>query len=217
MTQIENDQTIVFIGDSITDCWRTAAEFAPLGKGYVKIFTDMMAVREPAKTIKVINRGIAGNTIEDLRNRWVDDALSRRPDWLCIKIGINDCCSWIHNKTNEQCVERFAEMYDELLALSVKELPDVKVLLIDPFHAGLDVNGALPGSHRAKIAELLPEYIKVVHEMSKKYSTYHVPMDQVFKRHFEVQHPSVFFPEEPVHPNVTGHMLIAEEVYKALS
>ncbi len=88
-TQIKNGQKIVFIGDSITDCGRRAAQ-RPLGAGYVKMFADLMIIRESAKRVAIINKGIGGDNVLGLRNRWTDDVLRNRPDWLSIKIGIND-------------------------------------------------------------------------------------------------------------------------------
>ena len=80
-TQIRNGQKIVFIGDSITDCGRRDAQ-RPLGAGYVKLFADLMIIREPAKRITIINKGIGGDNVLGLRNRWTDDVLRNRPDWL---------------------------------------------------------------------------------------------------------------------------------------
>ena len=88
-TKLKKGDTILFIGDSITDCGRRA-EFSPLGNGYVKLFADMMTVREPAKRLTVINKGIGGDTVVGLRDRWSDDVLRHKPNWLSIKIGIND-------------------------------------------------------------------------------------------------------------------------------
>ena len=83
MTQIQTRGKIVFIGNSITDCGREE-EFPPLGNGYVRIFTDMLTVREPEKDIMVVNRGISGDTIKDLQDRWQRDVIDLAPDWLDI-------------------------------------------------------------------------------------------------------------------------------------
>ena len=80
-TPLKDGQTFLFIGDSITDCGRRGPN-APLGDGYVKFFHDLLLIREPDKSVRIINTGIGGNTVEDLRSRWVDDALSYNPDWL---------------------------------------------------------------------------------------------------------------------------------------
>ncbi|VGO15068.1 Acetylxylan esterase [Pontiella desulfatans] len=216
-TQLKSGQIILFIGDSITDCGRLEPQHRPLGCGYVQMIADMLAVRDPEKQVHVINTGIGGNTLEDLRSCWIDDALSYRPDWLSIKIGINDCNRWLSNESVLQSPEKFAEYYDELLALTVKSLPDTKLLFIDPFFAGLDEGQDLPDSYRSRVLKTLPRYLETVNAMSAKYNTLHVRMHAGFQEHFKLQHPSRFFPNEPVHPNSAGQMLIAESVYTALS
>ncbi|MBN1348092.1 hypothetical protein JXJ21_01650 [candidate division KSB1 bacterium] len=81
--QIESGQTILFIGDSITDCGRRATE-RPLGNGYVKLFADLVAIREPEKQITIINKGIGGDRVTGMQNRWTDDVMRHHPDWLSI-------------------------------------------------------------------------------------------------------------------------------------
>jgi len=49
----------------------------------------------PEKHIRHVNKGIGGNRITDLRDRWQDDVMSQGFDWLSIMIGINDAASYI--------------------------------------------------------------------------------------------------------------------------
>ncbi|MCK5843183.1 MAG: hypothetical protein KAG97_00665 [Victivallales bacterium] len=90
-TRINDGAKIVFIGDSITDCGRRDPQSEGLGiSGYVRIFSELMTCREPEKKIEILNRGIGGNAVDDLRARWNEDVLMQRPDILSVKIGIND-------------------------------------------------------------------------------------------------------------------------------
>ncbi|MEA2013158.1 MAG: SGNH/GDSL hydrolase family protein [Verrucomicrobiota bacterium] len=214
--KLQNNERILFIGDSITDCGRSTNEYRPLGQGYVHLFSDIMSVREPEKNIDIINTGIAGHTINDLRNRWITDAISYSPDWLSIKIGINDCKRWLSDGEAVYGPEKYVEIYDELLGLTIKELPGVKLLLIDPFYASLDVDGKLPESYRGKVVAELPKYLDTVQKMSEKYGTKHIKIHELYQNHFKKADPKVFFPNEPVHPNSAGHLLIAEAVYEEL-
>jgi hypothetical protein len=69
---------------------------------------------------------------------------------------------------------------------------------------------------RYDVLKLIPEYISVVRKMHKKYRTRIVKTHTSFSellKHYE----SDTFCGEPVHPNLTGHLVIAEEVYAALS
>ena len=218
-TRLHDNNTILFIGDSITDCGRRDPQHQPLGCGYVRLFADMLAVREPQKHVTVLNTGIGGNTVDDLRSRWVDDALSLQPDWLSVKIGINDCNRHLANPdaNPRQSPEAFEAIYDQVLKVTRDSLPGTKLLLIDPFYGSLDVQGAVADSFRATVHETLPAYIAAVDRMGVKYDTLRVKTHDLFHARFPHQHPSVYFPNEPVHPNAAGHLLIAEAVYDILT
>jgi lysophospholipase L1-like esterase len=68
----EEQNSIVFLGDSITQGWKTLeADFAELG-------------------VKVANRGIGGDTTPNVVYRLQDDVLSLHPRALVVLIGTND-------------------------------------------------------------------------------------------------------------------------------
>jgi lysophospholipase L1-like esterase len=211
-TKLRDGETILFIGDSITDCGCWADE-RPLGDGYVRMFHDMLLAREPAKDVTVVNKGISGNTILDLKGRWADDVLSLRPDWLSVKIGINDLHRALGKTPEAVSPGQFAEAYDEILARARKTLPKCRTLLVDPFYISVE---RAPGSWRAQVLERLPKYISVVHAMSRKYRTRLVETHAIFRRMLKHCAPDALAPE-PVHPNSAGHLVIAEAVYGALS
>ncbi|MCD6404999.1 MAG: SGNH/GDSL hydrolase family protein [Planctomycetes bacterium] len=210
--KIRNNQTILFIGDSITDCGRRAAE-RPLGNGYVKIFADMVTVREPAKKITIINKGISGDRITGLRNRWSDDVLRHKPNWLSVKIGINDLHSVLLQREEPVTPELFREAYDDILSRTKRRLPRCRILLVDPFYLSIEKSRS---SFRKEVLDLLPQYLRVVHQMSTKYKTRLVRTHDLFQKLLR-KHEADTFCAEPVHPNLTGHLAIAEAVYSALS
>ena len=213
-TKLKDGDTLVFIGDSITDCGRREDRGKPYGFGYVRMFVDMLIAREPRKHVTVINEGIGGNTVEDLRSRWQDCVIAHKPDWLSVKIGINDCNRHLNSAPDSlQSPENYAALYDQVLAETRQKLPDCKLLLIDPFFISKD---RMRGSYRAKVLRALPAYIDIVHALSRKYRTRLVTTHAIFQSHLRHQPWTVYCPE-PVHPNTVGHMVIADAVYAALS
>ena len=56
---IEDGETVLFIGDSITDCDRRSTG-APLGSGYVGLFAEWTTARFPTRQIRYMNEGISG-------------------------------------------------------------------------------------------------------------------------------------------------------------
>lgn len=215
-TKLKSGQTLLFIGDSITDADRRGAN-GPLGNGYVKLFSGLLSIREPEKQITIINKGIGGDTIPGLQNRWEDEVMRNKPDWLSIKIGINDIHSdigdglpWAPKRVTPQVYE---EAFEDILGRMKKRLPKCQLLLIDPFYLSVD---SRVGTSRSKVLEKLPRYTAVVHKMSRKYGTRLVETHKMFQRLLKYNDADVFCPE-PVHPNVIGHLAIAEAVYDALA
>ena len=80
---------MLFIGDSITDCGRRN-EHAPLGHGYVRKITELITAKYPERDITYVNKGIGGDIVEGLENRWDTDVIAEAPKWLSVKIGINN-------------------------------------------------------------------------------------------------------------------------------
>ena len=210
-TKLRNGDTLVFIGDSITDCG-CRAEFSPLGNGYVKLFADMMAVREPAKALTIINKGISGDTVTGLRDRWSDDVLRHKPDWLSFKICINDLHRTLAGDGPIPPAD-YQAAYETILGRTVKHLPRCQLLLITPFYISIENDSR---SFRRQVLELLPHYVRVVQHLSRKYGTRLIKTQDMFQKLLKYRESDVFCPE-PVHPNLTGHLAIAEAVYEALS
>ena len=92
---LKKDCVILFQGDSITDCGRdrnsnrcnTMEQF---GSGYVLFTATQLLEGKAALQPKIYNRGISGNKVYQLRERWEIDCLAFQPDVLSILIGVND-------------------------------------------------------------------------------------------------------------------------------
>jgi lysophospholipase L1-like esterase len=211
-TKLKSGDTLLCIGDSITDCGRRGPE-APLGGGYVKLLADLLAIREPEKTIRLINKGIGGDNVLGLQNRWSDDVLRHRPDWLSVKIGINDLHTVLRGHADPIAPERFAAAYDDILGRTRKALPACRLLLITPFYISSETSA---NSFRRQVLDALPAYIRVVEQMSRRHRTRLVRTHDLFQRLLKSHEADRFCPE-PVHPNLAGHLAIAEAVYDALA
>lgn len=209
-----NDQdTVLFIGDSITDCGRRE-HWKPLGNGYVQFFHDLWLIRNPGIRLNIINKGISGNTVHDLRNRWHEDVILKQPNWLSVKIGINDLNRHL-GQPEAKFVdpEAFEETYDRLITATRSNFPTIEILLIGPFYISTD---SMDGSYRKKALALLDKYVKAVGRLADKHQTRFLNLHAVFQERLKLHHADVYCPE-PVHPNGTGHLLMAEEVYRVLT
>jgi len=185
----------------------------PLGEGYVRYVRDLLVLREPEKQVTIINKGIGGDRVTGLQNRWSDDVLRHKPDWLSIKIGINDLHSFLGGDPNGVTPEIFESAYRDILTRTRAALPECQLLLIDPFYISIEQS---PNTWRRKVLDLLPTYIEIVHKMSAEFNTRLVRTHDMYQRLLKHYDADVFC-GEPVHPNATGHLGIAEAVYGALN
>ena len=208
---IEEGETMLFIGDSITDCGRRAAE-APLGAGYVRLFTEMVTAVYPERAIRHINKGIGGNRVTHLQDRWTDDVFYHKPDKLSIKIGINDLHSVLRGAPEAVPPEQFESIYDALLSRT-RETLGCPIVLLTPFYISKETTS---DSFRQSVLELIPVYIEIVERLSETYKTRIVRLHDLFKEHLKYRDSESFCPE-PVHPNRSGHLVIAKALFDALS
>ena len=205
----EKINKILFIGDSITDCGRRDA-FYPYGNGYVRIFNDLLISNFPEKKFEIVNKGIGGNTVLDLHNRWEDDVIYNKPDILTILIGINDIHRVLRKDElwEEYIPENFRKRYNNILQRTVEKF-NCKIILMEPFYITIDKTD----SFRGTVLKEIENYIQIVQEMSNKYKTYLINLHRIFQHHLKYRESETFAPE-PVHPNQIGHTIIANEILK---
>ena len=201
--------TILFQGDSITDCERSRNQESPnagLGTGYAaRLAGDLLADR-PTDGFRMFNRGISGNRIVDLYARWRIDAILLRPDLISILIGVND--TW-HGFTSDNGVEveRFEQVYRLLLDYTRECLPASRFVLMEPFV--LPVGVVEPAWERE-----MAERQAVVHGLAGDYSAVFVPLQKPFEKAAEEGGPAYWL-HDGVHPTPAGHALIAREWRRA--
>lgn len=206
-TKLASSQRLLFIGDSITDCGRRTDPDG-LGAGYVRLLADLLTIREPQKRVTLLNRGISGDRVTGLRDRWQADAIALQPDWLFVLIGINDLHSYLNDDDQAVSPQLYREAYLDILQQTQQELPDTRLVLLEPFYICRPDQAS---AWQASVLQLLPEYLKVVRELREPYAEHHVRVHDRFQDLLQ-HHPAGRFCPEPVHPNATGHLVIADLV-----
>lgn len=207
---IQDGQTVVFAGDSITDCGRRA-ESKPLGSGYAMLAAELIRARYPEREIKFHNAGISGNTVQDLRDRWRDDVLVFKPDWISIKIGINDLHRALHQTSESTPPDIFETAYRDIITRGKNS--GTKLVLMDPFFLSTDTH---ENSERKRVLDFLPEYLNVVHKLAQEFQTLHIPTHELFMRQLQTRPAEELCPE-PVHPYASGHIVIAHGLLQSLN
>lgn len=205
---VRDGQRVVFIGDSITDCGRRG-DAAPFGNGYVQATIDLITARYPERRIEYVNTGIGGNTVADLHGRWDADAIAHRPDWLSVKIGINDLHRTLDQTPQAVPTDQYQTLYREILTRAAGET-DANLILIDPFYISTADAG-----REAEVLRRLSGYLDVVHRLADEFGALSVRTHEAFQEQLRYRPASAFCPE-PVHPNLSGHVVIAHALLKVL-
>lgn len=201
---------VLFQGDSITDAGRSREADANVGRGYPHLVKAQMGFNEPLK-YNFINRGISGNRIVDVYARIKLDIINLAPDFMSILIGVNDV--WHEfSRQNGVDADKFEKIYCMLIEEIKQALPDVKLLIIEPF--------ALRGSAtEATLEDGSEKYDKFRYETEKraqaarrvaeKYQLDFMPLQQKLDEMAEKTCPE-FWLSDGVHPTEAGHALIAQ-------
>jgi lysophospholipase L1-like esterase len=134
---IEPGATILFQGDSITDAGRkyddSAANSQPaLGNGYAWLAASQLLVDRPSDDLRIFNRGVSGNRVNDLTDRWQADCLDLKPAVLSILIGVNDFWHLIEHNY-DRTLEQYEADYHTLAKRTTEALPGVKLVICEPF------------------------------------------------------------------------------------
>lgn len=200
--EFEAHRTILFTGDSITDCCRREPGISALGNGYVSFIAGELLERQPRLDLNIINTGISGNTTRDLRARWQPDCMDLKPDILSILIGINDLWRTYDPSTLNEAVfvEEYETNYREMLT-RVKDDLDCKLILMEPFMFCTDTND--------EMFKALPRYIDVARKLADEFNAIVVPLQKMLDKALQ-EIPPEKWSDDMVHPETWAHEWIAK-------
>lgn len=210
--KLDKNSKLVMIGDSITDAGRAqpAGEglFDALGRGYVSLVDALLGAAYPDLGVRVVNMGTSGNTVRDLEARWESDVLDKKPDWLSVMIGANDVWRQFDSPRQTESHVLLPEYEQTLDRLLARTLPTVgNVVLMTPFY--IEPNRA--DAMRARI----DEYGAAVRRLSVRHGTLFVDTQAAFDTVLTAYYPATLAWDR-VHPNQTGHMVIARAFLEAV-
>jgi lysophospholipase L1-like esterase len=204
---IIKDNIILFQGDSITDSVRNRDESSfnnsrALGSGYAMLAGAGLLEKHASLSLKIYNKGISGNKVFQLAERWDKDCLDIKPDILSILIGVNDIWHKLNGQYNGT-VDVYTNDYITLLERTKKALPNVKLIICEPF--------AVPGV-KAVDDKWYPEfygYQKAAREIADRFAATFVPFQKVFDE-AQKHAPGSYWTGDGVHPSLAGAQLMAK-------
>jgi lysophospholipase L1-like esterase len=157
--------------------------------------------------ITLINMGVSGNTIKDLRSRWKNDVLDLNPDWISIMIGINDVWRQFDSPglSSISTLDEYEKCLNNLILLtsnSVEKIILMTLFLVEPNYSDpmrMMVNG----------------YVKVVRRLAVTNGLVLVDTQNKFDLAMAKIKPEELA-EDRIHPTIVGHNLIAEAFMESL-
>ncbi|MBR4613896.1 MAG: SGNH/GDSL hydrolase family protein [Kiritimatiellae bacterium] len=210
---------ILFQGDSITDAGRTAVQNENLGRGYPLYIASALGLRHPKAPLEFINRGISGNRVVDLYQRWKVDCLNHKPDVISILIGVND--TWHEEFGNGVEVPRAKRVFDALIDWTREAAPKAKLVICEPFVLTADQtsDGRVPGTNWAvkdgwrEDVDQRRLYTKAAAERA---GAIFIPFQKVLDDAL-ADAPAEHWLGDGVHPTLAGHALLGEAWIRAVT
>ena len=209
--KLKNNAVILFQGDSITDGNRGRNEDPNhiMGHGYAYSIASRIGADFPEKNHRFYNRGISGNKITDLADRWQKDTLDLKPDVLSILVGVNDSASVVTGWQPIVPVEKYKETYNSLLEQTRSQYPEILFVLCEPFILKVGKVAEKWELYQADISKRR----EVVKKLAEKFDAVFVPSQEVFNQACK-KAPAEYWVWDGIHPTVPGHELITREWMK---
>jgi len=208
---VSKGTVVLFQGDSITDAGRNRESGDPnaagaLGNGYPLLVASAVLAARPAGGLRFFNRGISGNKVPDLQQRWTADTIDLHPNVLSILIGVNDFWHKLDHGYNGT-VQDYEQQYSALLDGTRQALPHVHLIVLEPFVLRC---GAVD-------ARWFPEFDQrraAAARVAIRARATFVPLQTVFNQHTRTAAPD-YWAADGVHPTPAGHAVIAEQWRRA--
>ena len=194
---------ILFQGDSITDGNRYKDEASrwdlnhQIGHSYAYMVTGKLMGEYPRRYV-CVNRGVSGNNVLSLRERWQKDAVEEKPDVMILLTGVNDCSAIVRG---DLTAEDYGTIYRQLLRDVQAASPDVRFILLEPFLFSDDED-------RVRIMDGLRAEVRTV---AGEFGAVFVPLQEEFTRRAK-EDGEKYWLWDGVHPTEAGHWVIARRV-----
>ncbi|MBQ3573879.1 MAG: SGNH/GDSL hydrolase family protein [Clostridia bacterium] len=214
-------KTILFQGDSITDCGRDKSydtawwnEPSPVkdgisaGHGYARFVEAQLGVDYPNE-YGFINRGISGNRVVDIYARINKDIINLKPDYMSILVGVNDVWHGLDGWNGVDADKHFM-IYSLMIEEIKSALPDIKIMILEPFLLKATATENNWELFRGEV-EKRAEKSRLVAE---KYGLKFVPLMSKFDEAAKLA-PASYWSADGVHPTAKGHEIIKREWIKA--
>ena len=225
MSACTNSTKIVFLGDSITAAGVYDKEIAqpygdtfvyPIATGFITLLNENVG-----EDVDLIGKGVSGDKVSNLLERYKKDVLSLNPDIVFIYIGINDVWHKYDFGTGTDII-----FYENGLKKIIGDLKNqgARVVLCTPTVIG-ENKGEFTLVNKFKDIETmeimngdLDAYSDVIRKLSSELNTDLLDLREIFINYIAQNNPnnepSGITTYDGVHLNDLGNKLIADEMIK---
>jgi len=209
---IQPGDTVLFQGDSITDAGRKRDQGdqpnhqPAMGGGYAWMAASQLLVGRD-DDLKIFNRGISGNKVYQLADRWQQDCLDLKPNVLSILIGVNDVSHMLKGRF-DGTVEIYEQDYHALLKRTKAALPKVKLIVCEPFVLRC-------GAVDDRWFPAFDDYRAAARRVAEAAGAAFVPFQTMFDRAVKFAPPE-HWAQDGVHPSDFGNSLLAHAWLEAV-
>lgn len=203
-------KTILFQGDSITDCGRSRDCDIYLGEGYPHLISAELGFDFPTE-YTFYNRGVGGNRIVDLYARIKADIINLKPDVMSILIGVNDVWHEV-DRQNGVDADKYFKIYCMLIEEVQAALPDLKIMIMEPYV----MKGTATVGNWDVFRSEVDKRAEKAREVAKKYNLTFIPLQDKLNSALD-RAPGEHWTRDGVHPTKFGHELIKREWLKAFN
>lgn len=207
---LQPNDLILFQGDSITDAFRKPEEVGSsyrLGAGWAMMVAARLHAEHPELNLRFENRGVSGNGLRHLHERWDADTLALRPDVLSLLIGVNETYA-CKGHGESRPLDEFEASFRQLLDRTRQALPRIRLIICEPFL--LEVGGVKPDwlfDMRRRQA--------VVRAVARDYGAVFVPLQEAFEKAAARTGPAYWL-FDGIHPHAAGQWLIMQKWLSAI-
>lgn len=195
---LKDGDTVIFLGDDITESATTPEGFITLIKLYCGV---------NGYDIKTINAGNNNDTCKELLARLDVDVVQKKPDWVVISCGMNDVRNFYREYFDGVKLSVFKMFMNETIDRCLKS--GAKVLLLTPTPVTEMTN--------SPVNQLMINYNDYLRELAKEKKLVLCDLNSTFHEIYKKKRNSDnLLTTDGMHMNPRGNRLMAREILKAL-
>lgn len=209
MIKINDNQRILFIGDSITDVNFNRSQCIKIRGNRVYPLQVAKKLKENHKGLKFFYKGIASNRAFHVYDRLTTDCIKLKPDLIVMLIGVNDAWdAYLSTDGGASLVRPIEPHLKEIYRRIKAELPKATLIVLTPFMtSSMD--------EKEPFRKYVSEYNERITKLATRNADEIINLLNVFENAEKTNQPKDLA-IDAVHPTNLGHQLIANEILKII-